>query len=113
MTTDYALFELAVPDYDEGLSLAERYAVWADANGHVIDAMESLAREWLDAGNRRLSMRALWERLRWESGIRSTTGPFKLNNDWPPFIARTLIARNPSWAEAISTRRAVADEVVA
>lgn len=105
------LSPLSQPDYTPEATLAERYVEWAAVNQHVIDAVEALAIQWFAAGNNRVSMRQLWERLRWESGVRSTTGPWKLNNDWPPFIARELVRRHPSWAEAINMRQSAADEV--
>lgn len=108
---DLELFPIETPEYDAEATLAEKYATWAAANPHVIDAMETLARQWFAAGNSRVSMRQLWERLRWESGIQTSDGPYRLNNNWPPFIARELVRRHPVWAESIQFRTSVADEV--
>lgn len=111
MTTDQlALFApLVEPDYAPELSLADRFELFHAANPHVADALEMLADQWLAAGHRKVGMKALVERLRWESGIRTAGSAYRLNNSLTAFYARLLIARRPEWADAIETRRAKAD----
>ncbi len=91
------------PTYAEGLSLAERFSIFHDANPHVADALESLARQWL-ASHSRVGVKALVERIRWESGIQTHGEAWRINNSHAAFYARLLIERNPSWAGAIQTR---------
>ncbi len=104
MTTD-ALFDLALvaPDYEPDLTLAERYAQFVAANPQVLDAFEAVTDEWLSAGHRRVGMKAVAERIRWETGVRMGES-WKVNNSFVSFIARDLIARRPEWAECIETR---------
>lgn len=112
MTTDQLalpIADLIEPEYDRTLSLADQWQQFHEANPHVADALELLAEQWL-ARHQRVGMKALWERLRWESGIRTDGKPYALNNNWPAFYARLLIARRPEWAGRIQTRRAHADE---
>ncbi len=100
--------DLVTPDYAPEATLAERFAEFHAANSHVADALEQLAEQWL-ARHNRVGMKALWERLRWESGIRTDGKPYALNNNWPAFYSRLLIARRPEWADRIQTRTACAD----
>lgn len=106
MTAQPSLFDLAplvTPDYAPELTLAERYAAFKAANPQVLDAFEALTSEWLAAGHARVGMKAVAERARWETGIR-TSEAWKVNNSFVAFIARDLIARRPEWAGAIETR---------
>lgn len=102
------LAEITVPDYAEHLTLAERFAEFHRVNPHVADALEALAEQWL-ARHRRVGMKALVERLRWETGIRTEGGAWRINNSHVAFYARLLIDRRPEWADCIETRRAQAD----
>jgi hypothetical protein len=102
------LSPLTEPDYEPEASLADRFAAFHASNPHVADALERLAGQWLAAGHRKVGMKALVERLRWESGIR-TTGAYRINNSHVAFYARLLIERRPEWADCIETRRALAD----
>ena len=103
------LSPLTEPDYSPEATLAERFAEFHRSNPHVADALERLAEQWLAAGNRKVGMKALVERLRWESGIRTAGGSYLINNSHVAFYARLLIARRPEWADCIETRRALAD----
>ena len=103
------LAELVVPEYSPEATLAERFAEFHRSNPHVADALERLAEQWLAAGNSKVGMKALIERLRWESGIQTDGSAYRLNNSWPAFYSRLLIARRPEWADSIDTRRAQAD----
>lgn len=100
--------DLVTPDYEPEATLAERFQTFHESNPHVADALEALAAQWL-ARHERVGMKALWERLRWESGIRTDGKPYALNNNWPSFYARLLIARRPEWVDRIQTRKACAD----
>lgn len=104
MTTD-ALFDLSLvaPDYEPELTLAERYAEFKRHNPQVLDAFEALTDQWLSAGHSRVGMKAVAERIRWETGIRMGEA-WKVNNSFVSFIARDLIERRPEWAECIETR---------
>lgn len=103
------LSPLTEPDYEPEASLADRFAAFHAANPHVADALEQLAEQWLAAGNRKVGMKSLAERLRWESGIQTTGDAWRINNSHIAFYARLLIERRPEWAECIETRRALAD----
>jgi len=98
------LSPLTTPDYAPDLTIAERFAIFHAANPHVADALEALAAEWLAAGNAKVGAKALVERLRWESGIRTAGDTYRINNSFVSLYARLLIERHPSWADHIETR---------
>jgi hypothetical protein len=102
------LSPLTEPDYAPNLSWAERFEIFHEANPHVAVALERLADQWL-AHHRKVSMKALVERLRWESGIYTQGNAYRINNSFTAFYARLLIDRRPEWAGAIETRKAMAD----
>lgn len=97
------LTPLDVPDYAPELTIAERFDAFHDANPHVADALESLAGQWL-ARHKRVGMKALVERLRWESGIQTDGEIWRLNNNYTSLYARLLLDRHPEWAGRIETR---------
>ena len=103
------LSPLTEPDYTPTMSLADRFAAFHEQNPHVADALEALADQWLATGHSKVGMKALAERVRWESGIQTTGEPWRINNSHVAFYARLLIERRPEWADAIETRRAQAD----
>lgn len=94
---------LVEPDYAPELSLIERFQVFHAANPHVADALESLAAQWLRHHDR-VGIKALFERLRWESGIQTAGDAYRLNNNYTAFYARLLIERRPEWAHCIAVR---------
>lgn len=102
-----ALFDVSLiaPDYEPELTLAERYQAFRAANPHVLDAFEALTEQWLNAGHKRVGMKAVAERCRWEAGVRSSETDWRINNSYVSFIARDLVARRPEWADAIEFRQ--------
>jgi hypothetical protein len=97
------LLPLSEPTYASGLSIAERFEMFHEANPHVAKALESLAAQWLRR-HERASMKALFERLRWESGLQTHGEAYRLNNNYTAHYARLLIEQRPEWADAFETR---------
>ena len=94
---------LVSPDHEPEATIEERWTAWRTANPWVLDALEHLAADWLNARHSRIGVKALWEVIRWQYG--QTTGDtFKANNDFTSRAARDLIARRPEWADRIETR---------
>ena len=87
------LSPLIEPAYEPEASLADRFAAFHAANPHVADALEQLAGQWFAAGHRKVGMKALVERLRWESGIRTEGSAYRVNNSHVSFYARLLLER--------------------
>jgi hypothetical protein len=104
--TQLELFPLQAVDYTPDLTLAERFDLWHAANPHVADALERLAEQWFAAGNQRIGVKALFERLRWEAGVRTVASDgYVLNNNWTAFYGRLLVERHPEWKDRISLRQ--------
>ena len=98
------LSPLVTPDLEPTATIVERFEAFHAANPHVAAGLEHLAAEWLGAGHRKVGVKALVERLRWEAGIRTSGDDYRINNDFTSHYARLLIERRPEWADAIETR---------
>jgi len=94
---------LVTPECDPTASLADKFEAFHSANPHVADALEHLAGQWL-ARHRKVGVKALVERLRWESGIQTTGSAYRINNSHTAFYARLLLERRPDWAGRIEVR---------
>lgn len=97
------LSPIAVPDYSPEMTLAERFAIFHQTNPHIAHALEALAAQWLTHHDH-VGIAALFERLRWESGIQTAGDAYRLNNSYRAFYSRLLIERRPEWADAFETR---------
>lgn len=73
----------------------------------IYDQLVTLARQWKAAGNAKCSVGLLWERLRWEYGVRGpstgTYGP-ALNNNHRSRYARLIMWNEPDLAGYFDTR---------
>lgn len=67
-----------------------------EKNPQVYALLRRLAFEWKDAGGKKLGMKALFERARWEFGVKTTADKPVLNNNFTPFYARLLMDREPA-----------------
>jgi hypothetical protein len=105
MTLD--LFEWSPPTADDKPTtrptIAERFASWAVANRHVLDALLAMAREHLARGVEYLSVKKLWEEAR-VSIVSGHEGGYQLNNDFSSLTARWLIEQEPRLANVIRLR---------
>ena len=97
------LSPLTEPDYEPHLSLDERFALFHAANQHVAESLEARADEYLRY-QPRVGVKALVERLRWESGLVTHGTAYKLDNSLTSRYARLLLARRPEWQGRIETR---------
>jgi hypothetical protein len=80
-------------------------------NPRVYDQLVSLARQWIAAGNNKLGIKTLFERLRWEwhiAGLMDADG-YKLNNNYTAHYARLIMAREPDLDGLFETRRLTAE----
>lgn len=70
----------------------------------VYEALRVLALQAVRAGRRRLGMRALWERMRWELELRTGDVPYKLDNCLAPGYARLLTERELELSDVFEFR---------
>lgn len=109
-----ALFDRPIvqPAMVRGATLAQRFEAFHAINPQVYSAIERQALRLAAQGERRIGVKAIAEDLR--RGRLATTGDdWRINNSWPAFYARLLIAKHPQLAGVIEMRRSLADEAVA
>ena len=74
-------------------------------NPQVYRTLVGLAREWKAAGHGRCSISMLFEVLRWDSGMRTTSKDgLKLNNSFRSRYVRIISANEPDLAPMFETR---------
>lgn len=100
-------------------SVDQRFAEFHSKNPHVADEMLRLARARVDRGEKRISVKALWEELRVSLTVTEASGcgpfestdgklapsPYKLDNSLTALYARTIIRMDPRLADVIEVRR--------
>lgn len=87
-------------------TIAERFQEFHKLNGHVYVALVMLAREFREkTGRRHIGMKMLWEKLRYEFGIRTSgESDYSLNNDYTALYARLIMQQEADLAGAFETR---------
>ena len=74
----------------------KQFIEWFPLNMHVIEAFERYAIELKRNGNREYySIKAILERLRWDSMLEDSALDYKLNNNHAACISRILMRLNP------------------
>lgn len=92
----FNLEPLRHPEYEDGMTLREKWWAFHCANLHVYATLRAMAFELKERGFQKASIALLWERLRWESYIRTQgEGEYKLSNNHRAFYSRFLMAREP------------------
>lgn len=95
--TQLELFPITTPSY-QGLTIAEAFGAFHQANPHVLENLRKLA---LERHARRpaekIGIKHLWEVLRWEYEVKTDrpANECRLNNNFTAFYARLLMAREP------------------
>lgn len=74
------------------------------ANPHVYDALRAVAL-WCKRNNKKMGMKAIYERVRWEYSVQTDGEPYKLNNNFTAFYARRLMEREPELKGFFETRK--------
>lgn len=91
------LDSIVPPATTPNMTIDERFNAFHQANPHIYQALATLARQFLATGHRRLGIKMLWERLRWEMAIHADTddGAYHLNNIYTSRYARLLSEQEP------------------
>ncbi len=98
--------QLTLPEPEHRITLRQAAEQWMDDHPQVMDLYRKFARERLATG-RRFGLKALTERVRWECAA-AGGDDFKINNNWPAYIARRLAREIPEIAGLIECRIAKA-----
>jgi hypothetical protein len=87
-------------------SIQEQFEEYHRLNPQVYQQFKRFAMELWAAGRRKMSAGLIFERIRWESAIK-TIDPegYKLNDRWEPRYARLLVAECPEFKDAFAFRR--------
>lgn len=88
-------------------SIQEQFEEFHRLNPHVYRLLRRMAREYRDAGNRHCGMKALWETLRFNSGVQTRGNGYKLDNNFTSRYARLLMEQEPDLAGFFETRETV------
>ena len=100
------VFDDIVPRY------RKQFMEWWPTNMHVIEAFERYAIELKRNGNREYySIKAILERLRWDSMLEDSALDYKLNNNHAACISRILMRLNPELDGMFQTRSQVKKDV--
>jgi hypothetical protein len=95
----------APPPPPKPSSRYQRFLEFHAANPHVYERLRDLAL-YVKRQGKKVGIRLLWERLRWDLEVevdRLEEGP-RLNDHFPPFYARKLMAEVPQLAGFFETR---------
>lgn len=100
-----------VPVESRGLSLAEQFKAFHNANPGVYQALRRLALEAVENKWRRGSISLLYERLRWLYAVQTQGSQYKLNNNWRAFYARMLMDNEEQLSDwfDVRTQKAVTE----
>lgn len=88
-------------------TIQERFLAFHRANPWVYAALERLVEQWVARGRKRLGIRTLWERLRWDYAMATAdpTSDFKLNDHMHSRYVRLLVTNHPEWAGLFELRK--------
>lgn len=89
-----------------GLTIEEAFEEFHRNNPHVYRNLRYLALKAVRAGRRKIGMKLLFERLRWEYFLdtKREEGDFALNNNFTSRYARLLMQNEPELAGRFETR---------
>lgn len=104
------LSPLVEPIYEPTMTPAERFAAFHQANPRVAEAVEAMCRQWL-ARHPKVGLKAVFERLRWESGLSTVGDCWRLNNVFTAYYARLMLDLHPEWVGRIETRALASERV--
>lgn len=97
---------VVVPDHAPEATIQERFEAFAAANPWVGEALEGMALELHHRGRKRIGVKMLAERLRYEyeRATHDPTSTFRINNSYVSRYARWLVERHPELADSIELR---------
>lgn len=88
---------------------AGRFEIFDSGNPHVYQAFKKYAIELLNAGRRSGSAAAIFERIRWDSNIKTEREQglpeWKLNNSFRSIMSRKLAAEDERFAHFFEFRQ--------
>ena len=87
-------------------SIEHRFIVFHRSNPRVYAILCRLARQAMAHGKKRIGIRLLWERMRWELWIETRSDDeFKFNDHYHSRYVRLMIEQEPDLANLFELRR--------
>lgn len=92
------------------MQISDRFEEFHRHNPHVYRVLVELARNWvIRTGSRKLAIKTLYERARWELVMSTSDVDFKLNNSYTAYYARLIMGQEPDLRGIFSLRVSEAD----
>jgi hypothetical protein len=85
-------------------TIEERFSRFHERNPHVYEALRQIAL-WCHRNGKRMGIKAIYERARWEFNIRTDGEPYRLNNNFTALYARKIMSEEPQLVGFFETRR--------
>jgi len=96
------------------MTITTRFLEFHQENPNVYRVLVRLARDWVaKTGRRKLAIKTLYERARWEIAMQTTDPEYKINNNFTAFYARLIMAQEPDLAGIFDLRTSEADKWIA
>jgi len=92
-------------------TLEEQFRIFHQDNQHVYKLLVRLAREWKRSTTDRVGIKALFERARWESAIRTDSNEYVLNNNYSAYYARLIMKQERDLDGLFNVREQMTREV--
>jgi len=84
--------------------LERQFRDFHSRNPQVYQTLVRLCREARAKGHRHIGIKMLWEVLRWESMVKTSGKPWKLNNNYSSRYARLIMRQEPDLDGFFETR---------
>ena len=75
-------------------SIQERFCRFHSANPHIYQRLKTIALNLKSEGRKKYGVKALFEKLRWDSDVATDSRDYKLSNDFTSLYARKLMQEN-------------------
>lgn len=85
--------------------LDKRFWDFHKSNPNIYSELVKLSQQVKDSGRKRISINMMFEVIRWNSYIKTTTKDFKLNNSYRSRYARIIVENNPQFVGMFEVRR--------
>ncbi len=90
-------------------SIKEEWWEFHRQNMHVYELFKHFSFEVIKIGHKNFSSKAIFERIRWETAIKTTDEQFKLQNNFTPYYARLFMTHFPEHDGFFRTREVNGD----
>lgn len=90
-------------------NMIEQYKRWDASNPEFYPLFCRFTKQLVDRGFKNIGVALIFERIRWESMVRTQGEPFKLNNNYRSIYARRFMHEHPQYAGVFRLREVTFD----